>query len=217
MIRKYILAPLIWLIYNLLSFTWKITLVEPPELLTMMRERRPFIMAHWHGDELVLLSQIHKYRIATIASTSKDGEMMNTIIRMKGVKTSRGSSTRGAVSALKGLLKLVKSGRNASFAVDGPKGPLHAVKPGVFELSRLMNAPIFWSGVSADRAWRFEKSWNKTYLPKPFAKVYVQWFGPVSAVTKNDDPRDPLLAERLADALRKAQEAARKEFAAVGG
>jgi lysophospholipid acyltransferase (LPLAT)-like uncharacterized protein len=213
LIRKYILAPIIWLIYNLLAFTWKLTVIEPPELVQMMRDRKSFIMAHWHGDELVLLALIHKYRIATIASTSKDGEMMNTIIRMKGVKTSRGSSTRGAVSALKGLLRLVKSGRNASFAVDGPKGPLHEVKAGVFELSRLMDAPIFWSGVSADRAWKFEKSWNKTYLPKPFAKVRVHWFGPMAAVTKNNDPRDPEIANRLADALRKAQETARKEFA----
>lgn len=213
MLRKYFIPFLVWLIYRLLSLTWKRILIEPELLKSMMKNRQPFILAHWHGDEIVLLDLIGYYRVATITSTSKDGEIMNTLVHLVGGKTSRGSSTRGAVQALKGLIRLVKSGRNASLAVDGPKGPLHVVKPGVFELSRLVNAPIFWSGVSVDKAWRFEKSWNKTYLPKPFAKVFVEWHGPMPAISSQQDPRDPELIQKLTDALHKAQESAAKKIA----
>ncbi len=180
-----------------------------------LSSREPLIFAHWHGDEVALIYMVGRYRIATITSTSKDGEMMNTVIRLLGGVTTRGSSTRGAINALKGLIRLVRDQkRNSSFAVDGPKGPIHEVKPGVFELSRLMNSPIYSVGVSCDRAWVFHKAWNKAYLPKPFARIHMEWIGPLGPVTKDMDPRSEQLAKTLADALRNAQNQAVKKIAA---
>ncbi len=170
-------------------------------------------MAHWHGDELALVQLSPRYRLATITSTSKDGALMNTVLRLLGAKTSRGSSTRGAVQALKGLLRLAKAGRNCSFAVDGPKGPLHKVKPGIFEVSRMLNAEIFVCGVACDRAWHFPKSWNKTYLPKPFARLAVNWVGPFSPVSRDQDPREISLAENLERELHEAKRTALKVIA----
>ena len=212
MLRNWILGPLIWLIYRSLWLTWRVELQEPETLLRCLEGKTPVIFAHWHGDELVLLSLLGHYRIATITSTSKDGELMNLVARMMGAVTSRGSSTRGAVGALKGLIRLAQKGHNVSFAVDGPKGPLHTVKPGVFEFARVMKGPIFVAGVSADRCWRFEKAWNKTYLPKPFAKVLIQWQGPFEDGRSISDPRDPELAQRLGAALHKGKDEARKKM-----
>lgn len=174
-----------------------------------LKNREPLIFAHWHGDEVALIYMVGRYRIATITSTSKDGEMMNTVIRLLGGVTTRGSSTRGAINALKGLIRLVRDQkRNSSFAVDGPKGPIHQVKPGVFELSRLMASPIYCVGVACDRAWVFHKAWNKAYLPKPFARITMQWTGPFGPVTKDMDPRSEELASTLSNALRDAQKLA---------
>ena len=175
-------------------------------------ERSPLILAHWHGDELVLVNLIGKYRIATIASTSKDGEMMNTVIRLFGGVTSRGSSTRGAVTALRGLLSLARKGYNTSFAVDGPKGPIYQIKPGVFEVSRLLSAPIYVAGIKCSRAIKFEKSWNKTYLPKPFAKIQINWEGPWGPASRHTDPRDAKIALELGSLLESAKDKASKAF-----
>lgn len=214
--RKYILGPLVFFIYKILSFTWQLTVVESPEMSKRLKNREPFIVAHWHGDELVLFSQIGYLRIATIASTSKDGEMMNAMIHLIGGTTTRGSSTRGGASALKGLIRLVKSGWNSSFAVDGPRGPIYEVKPGVFELSRLVSAPIFAGGVACENAWRAERSWNKAFLPKPFAKVIISWAElPLPAVDKSQDPRSEALAKALKDALHNERARALKKIAAV--
>lgn len=202
--------------YRTLSWTWRVRLIEPDSLLQDLKDRKPFVLAHWHGDELVLLSIITRYRLATIASTSKDGELMATILKWLGVKLSRGSSTRGGVQALKGLLKLVKDGYNCSFAVDGPKGPIYKVKPGVFELSRTISAPIYAAGVYCDRAIHFPKSWNKTFLPKPFAKVVIIWVGPQPAVSRDVDPRNPDLALELEGLLDHARQQATKFIADNG-
>lgn len=139
--------------------------------------------------------------------------MMSVILHLLGAKTTQGSSTRGGVGGLKGLVRLMRQGHSCSFAVDGPKGPIYKVKPGVFELSRLLDCPIYYSGVSVDRAIKFPKAWNKTYFPKPFAKIVIQWNGPLTPTTKAQDPRDPILADQLETLLHSAKQQALKVIA----
>lgn len=211
-LRKYIFPFIIWTIYKALSFTWRVRKHEPASLQKSLAEKKqPILFAHYHGDEIAMLQLIGPYHIATMSSKSKDGELMNRLIRLMGGTTSRGSSSRGAVEALRGLVKIIKKdGYNACLAVDGPKGPIYRVKPGIFEISRLANAPIYYAGVHCDKAWHFPKAWNKTFLPKPFAIVDIVWIGPFGPYGKNDDPRDPnllALAEaELVSARSKAKE-----------
>lgn len=193
------IAPIIvFLFYRCLLFTWRIRWKESPEMLESFANKKPVVMAMWHGDELALIHCGLRYPLCTLTSTSKDGEIMNRVLNYLKVQTSRGSSTRGAVQALKGVFRIVKStNRGCVFAVDGPKGPYHKIKPGVFELARLLKLPIYVSGVAVDRAWHFPKAWNKTFLPKPFAKVSICWHGPFHLPEPKADPRSPELAAEL--------------------
>lgn len=204
--RAWILAWIVYFLYRVLQFTWKIELIEPDSMKERFRKNEPIIMTHWHGDELVLIQLFSIYKIGTIVSTSKDGEIMNRLVGLFGGATSRGSSTRGGITALKGLIRLVRDGWSCSFAVDGPKGPIYKVKPGVFEVAKLLQIPIYWVGTSCDRAFHFPKSWNKTYLPKPFARIRIEWHGPMDPPEKNQDPRDPKLAEDLEAKLNAAKQ-----------
>lgn len=213
MFRKYILPVIVYVFYRALTATWRVRIIEPDSLKQAVENQSPVVLAHWHGDELALISVVKRYRIATIASQSKDGELMAKVLGWLGAKTSRGSSSRGAVQGLKGLLRLIKDGGNCSFAVDGPKGPIYKVKPGVFEISRMVAGPIYAAGVAVDRAIYFPKSWNKTFLPKPFAKVIIYWDGPISPLAREADPRNPDLALELERLLNQARDQARKFIA----
>lgn len=177
--------------------TWRLECHEPASLKRAKEEGRPLIFAHWHGDELCILPLITPYRIATMTSTSKDGMLIDFAIRRLGGATSRGSSTRGGVGALKGLVRLMGQGYRASMAVDGPKGPLHKVKPGVFELSRLAGASIVPMGAACSNAIIFHKSWNKAKLPKPFSRITVQFGEPWPAFTRDQSAKDIAAAHRL--------------------
>ena len=213
--KQRFLGFLVWIIYRVLSSTWRVTLIEPDSLKQRFHDQNTTIFAHWHGDELVLLQLLGRYRIGTLTSTSQDGEIMNTAAQLAGAKTTRGSSTRGGASGLRALIKLVKSERlNSSFAVDGPKGPIYKVKPGIFEMSRLLKAPIYPGGVACDRAWHFPKSWNKTFLPKPFAQIVIRWDEPLEALGPEDDPKSPKFSERLEKALHHGRDEAQKNLAA---
>ena len=75
------------------------------------------------------------------------------------------------------------------------------MKPGVFEFSRLMDAPIFAVSVGISRPWISRRSWNLTALPKPFSRIHLRVVDCLPPVTREMDPRDPALAKTLADAL----------------
>lgn len=211
-LRGLIVGTIVFIIYRLISWSWKIQIQEPKRLLENIQNKNPYILAHFHGDEAALLFLAKKYGLSTMISTSKDGEMMNVIYKLLGGKTSRGSSTRGGVSALKGLIQLIKNGAGCNIAVDGPKGPIYEIKPGVFELSRLVRAEIFAGGAYCESAWKFPRSWNQAYFPKPFAKVVIVWLGPIGPITKEDDPRSPELAKALQNQLFAARQQASNLF-----
>ncbi len=136
---------------------------------------------------------------------------MDSVLRLMGVQTSRGSSTRGGVSALKGILRIYKNGHNVSIAVDGPKGPYHKPKPGIFEVSKLTGTPIVTAAAACSHAFVFKRSWNKAYLPLPFSRIVLVFAEPLAAVSRTQDPRSAELALSLEQALLAAgQEAKRR-------
>lgn len=194
----FLLPVFIYLFYRLLVATWRIRVDECPNFQRELAERNPVILAHWHGDELALIHLVARYRIATITSTSRDGELMNRVLGWLGAVTARGSSTRGGANAMRGVISHCRrGGHNVSMAVDGPKGPIYKVKPGVFEFSRLMNAPIYSVSVGVSNPWVFRRSWNKAVLPKFFSKVHVSIKPALPVVCRGTDPRCPELAGQL--------------------
>lgn len=206
MFRRHVLPVMVFVFYRLLRMTWRVTFDECPTFRRALDNHDPVVIAHWHGDELGLIHLVRRYRIATITSTSKDGELMNRVLVWLGAATARGSSTRGGANAMRGLISHCrKNGNNVSFAVDGPKGPIHKVKPGVFEFSRLMQAPIFVASIGISRPWVFHRSWNKAVLPKPFSRVHVRIAEGMPVITRDQDPREVALAAMLEKMLHDGQ------------
>ena len=196
------LAPyLIFAFYRLIQLTWKLSIHETPEVKRRREQGNGFISAHWHGDEIGLLPLVRKYHSVCIVSTSRDGEIMNQLVQLFGGQTVRGSSTRGGTGALKGIIALKKKGYRPDIAVDGPKGPVHQVKPGIFQISRLTDLPIIPLSFHASKSYLFKKSWNQTRFPLPFSKITIQWGTPLPALSKEDNPKNPDFQKDLQEKL----------------
>jgi lysophospholipid acyltransferase (LPLAT)-like uncharacterized protein len=125
-----------------------------------------------------------------------------------GAKSARGSSTRGGGGALKSIIELGFQGWNPAIAVDGPKGPRHKVKSGIFEVSRATQSKIFPVAMAMNRAFVFEKAWDKSVFPKPFARVICFWGDGLPAVPKEGDSKNPRLGLELEAALTDAEQRA---------
>jgi lysophospholipid acyltransferase (LPLAT)-like uncharacterized protein len=196
-VREKILGFIAWLGYRLLSITWRVKVEEPESMREALRDRRPFILAHWHGDEFAVLHLVKRYRVATLTSHSRDGRIMGVLLRLMGAKVCAGSSSRGGAGGLKALMRLSRQGFNCSFAVDGPRGPIHKVKPGVLELSRVLGCPTYYPTISCDRAYFLHSAWDQGIVPKPFARLSIRLNGPVPPVGRDQNPRNRELQQQL--------------------
>ena len=139
----------------------------------VVREKGPVIISLWHSD---FLSSLYVYRynrnIAVMASLSKDGDLITKSLDSLGYQTIRGSSSRGGARVLLEALKKIKEGVSVAFTVDGPKGPLHEVKPGIIKLAQKTGVPIVPLSLAYQNAIKLN-NWDGTRIPLPFSKTVV--------------------------------------------
>lgn len=177
-IAPILIAPIYWFYSRL----WRETVVGDAEVIRRFYENRePCVYAHWHGDELVLIGHYSYRKLAVLSSLSKDGTIMARVLTLLGYKVFRGSSSRGGARGLLNLIRAVRDGAQSALAVDGPKGPIYEVKPGIVELAKKTGQVIVPVRASCDRAWFIPRAWNKSYVPKPFAKVRVNYGAAISS------------------------------------
>jgi lysophospholipid acyltransferase (LPLAT)-like uncharacterized protein len=197
--RKYLFPYVIAGFYFLWTRTWRFRVIENPAFSQVRLQGKSIVFAFWHGDEMAVILLGPRYKAAAMTSTSKDGELITGVLRLFGFAVSRGSSTRGGVRALVGLIQLARKGYTATVAVDGPKGPYHKVKPGVIDLAKHVEGAIIPTGVASSRSYVFQKSWNKAHLPLPFSKVVVSFGKPI------ENPSTASVEEALLAEGREAQ------------
>ena len=164
----------------------------------------PILFALWHG-RMFLSIQAHRHEgIVTMASRSKDGEIIARWLERNGYEVVRGSSTRGGSQALREMVRRVRAGKTAALTVDGPTGPARVVQPGIVHLARLTGGWILPITFSSDRP-RFLASWDRYLTPLPFSKnvvVYGEPF-PIGEGT-SDEEAGTRIAAALDDATREA-------------
>ncbi|MCX7718010.1 MAG: lysophospholipid acyltransferase family protein [Candidatus Sumerlaeaceae bacterium] len=188
----HVVVPLVIVVIWLLRLTWRIRLVNADG-----RERKPVLFAIWHGDMLAAAAFFHLHLpgVDVVASRSREGQLIERFVNLYGAGCIRGGSSRGQVEALREIMRSVRAGRAVVVAVDGPRGPLGVAKSGVLLASGRTGVPVVPGAVAADRAWRF-RSWDRTMIPKPFARVEVRYGVPIQ-VSENAS-REEIEAMRLA-------------------
>lgn len=137
------------------------------------------VLAFLHGRQFLLVHGMRGRGMGVMSSLSRDGEIQARTLTGLGFTLVRGSSSSGGARALIAMMRLLEKGHHVSFAVDGPRGPLHEVKPGVVYLAKKAGAPVVPILTSAERAWIFSKAWDLYLLPKPFSRAVVRLGEPI--------------------------------------
>ncbi len=146
---------------------------------------RPVIFVFWHGGLLPLI-HVHRHDgTVVLVSEHRDGEYLARVIQHFGFGTVRGSSTRGGVRGLRGLIRAARAGRNLAITPDGPQGPNRKLKLGALTVARMTGLPLLPVGVGVTSAWR-TRGWDGLLVPKPFSTVRVA-YGLPSFVARNAD------------------------------
>jgi lysophospholipid acyltransferase (LPLAT)-like uncharacterized protein len=164
----------------------------------------PILFALWHG-RMFLSIQAHRHEgIVTMASRSKDGEIIAGWLERNGYSVVRGSSTRGGSEALREMVRRMRDGRGGALTVDGPTGPPRHVQPGIVSLARMTGAWILPITSSSARP-RFLSSWDRYLVPAPFSSNVVLYGEPFPIDAQaSDEGAQARIATALDEATREA-------------
>lgn len=156
------------------------------------REEKLPIYAFWH-DRIVSGTYYFRNRgIIVLSSTSFDSEYTARCIQRFGFGIIKGSSTRGGIQALVGMIRMMKQGFAMAFTLDGPKGPRYEAKSGPVLLAKKTGNPLVPFVIECKRFWTI-KSWDRLQIPKPFTRARLMVGEPVYV---EQDARDDRLEEK---------------------
>lgn len=147
---------------------------------------QPVLGLCWHGHLLVLAYHHRHAGMATLISQSRDGEYIARVTQRWGYTLVRGSSSRGGSSALREMVRLLRSGQSVAVTPDGPRGPRRRVKPGALLAAKLSGVPVLPTAAAATRAW-WLGGWDRFLVPKPLARVRLIYGRPRTIPRDADD------------------------------
>jgi lysophospholipid acyltransferase (LPLAT)-like uncharacterized protein len=129
----------------------------------------PLIYAFWHA-QLALMPWVQLRPPSVVpVSRSRDGEWTARLFERLEADTVRGSTSRGGATALRGLVRAARAGKDLAITPDGPKGPAGRVQPGAVWLARLTGRPLLPVAFAA-RPCLHVGSWDRMIVPLPLSR-----------------------------------------------
>ncbi len=132
----------------------------------------------WHQRMSYNFHLFGPKHLTMIISLSRDGEYAVKTAQLLGFRAVRGSSSRGGIRALKGMIEKINSGASGGVLADGPQGPPRIAKMGAILIARETGVPIIPVTWGADRCWVLN-SWDRYMIPKPFAHISLFYGEPM--------------------------------------
>lgn len=139
---------------------------------------KPWVLAFWHGQQFALHAWPKRRKTAVLVSLSKDGDIQASALERLGLVVERGSSSRGGAMGLKGIVRRMRDGNDAAFAVDGPRGPRGVLRGDGHRVGAILAAQLGRGVVvplasACASSWVLRKTWDQFELPRPFSHVAV--------------------------------------------
>jgi lysophospholipid acyltransferase (LPLAT)-like uncharacterized protein len=168
-------ARLIYTAIRCLALTIRFRVDQDSRFLSELPPEK-IIFAIWHNRLVLSLIIYHRYvtrrdrtrKLASIASASRDGGLVTSIIELFGVAPVRGSSSRRAAPALRELVAWAERGYDLAITPDGPRGPRYTLPEGVIATAQLSGLTIV--PVAYHLNWKIcLKPWDRFQIPLPFA------------------------------------------------
>jgi lysophospholipid acyltransferase (LPLAT)-like uncharacterized protein len=187
--ERFLIRAADWSFYSLISLigrTVKFEIEGWENFEAIEKAGKVPIYAFWHNRIFLGTYFFRQRGIVVMTSQSFDGEYIARFIQRFGYGAARGSSTRGGMTALVEMIRLMREGLPMGFTVDGPKGPKYAAKMGAILLAKKTGNPIMPFSIAAEKFWE-AKSWDKLQIPKPFSPALVTIATPIYVPEKADE------------------------------
>ncbi|HXP96478.1 MAG TPA: lysophospholipid acyltransferase family protein [Telmatospirillum sp.] len=157
-------------------------------------EGRPFILAFWHGRILMMpYCWRRRQPIKMLISQHRDGQIIARTVSHFGIETIVGSSSKGGLAALRGMLQSLKGGTCVGITPDGPRGPRMRASDGIAQVAKLSGQPVIPCSFSTKRR-RILGSWDRFAVALPFSKGIFVWGTPINVPNDANGLREARMA-----------------------
>lgn len=163
---------------NSLCRTLKVSCCNEKVIEQLRGENKRFVLAFWHGSMLMPWYLHRNKKMAALVSMSKDGALLDRILRKWNYSVVRGSSHTGGSIALGIMVDFARNETSVAITPDGPRGPYHKMKPGAVIAAKRAGVPLILMGVGYSSKKEL-RSWDKFEIPTFFSKVNVIYSDPV--------------------------------------
>ncbi len=188
----------LWFLYGyyvLLKKTLRFEIAGIDKLKSEIEAGASPVFCAAHNDLLLCVLSYDGSPATLIASQSKDGEMIASILERRGFSVVRGSSSRGSVQALRELNVSASNGYALGITFDGPRGPPLIPKRGVAQCAWASNGSAFfaYAELLPSKIWGRPlyvrlNSWDRFLLPLPGARFKMHFIKIEVDANKAENP-----------------------------
>ena len=154
------------------------------------KNNKPFILAFWHG-QLMMLSAAWQIKkdLNILASSHSDGRFGALVAKHFNLNNIPAPSKNNNVS-LRPIFNILNQKNYIAITPDGPRGPKEKVSEGIIRIAKFSKVPIIALGFSSSKNFKL-KSWDAFLVSKPFSKCSFVWSEPFKI--PEDLPDDKIL------------------------
>ena len=168
------------------GFTSKIEVLNEEYSNKMWKEKKPFILAFWHG-QLMMIGYVWKSKsiLNMLASSHSDGRFGAYIaghFNLKNISI----EAKNKSPSLRQIFKILKNGDYLGVTPDGPRGPSQKVSEGIIKIAINSQVPILPLGFASNKNFKL-KSWDSFLITYPFSKCKFIWGDPILIPSKTKD------------------------------
>lgn len=187
-----------------LARTWRMTILGTENLEGTVVEHRGHFMSLWHGRILFGLAHHGSQEWYALVSASGDGAILGELLERFGYRLVRGSTGQSGARAVREILRILDSGAVVAITPDGPRGPRHAMNPGLAWLARATGYPVLPVGFACGRALR-SKSWDRFTIPLPWTRVVMAYERPIAVGRDGGEAELAAANEAIRDGMLRAE------------
>ncbi len=145
----------------------------------LREERRPVVIAVWHGRLLLTPWLLRPWDLVPLVSPSRDGELIARIVLGWKYRVIRGSGSHPVAKAWQAMLRELRSGGGVIIVADGPRGPARVLKMGCVRLAQETGAALIPFTIAA-RKKKILRSWDSFMVTRPFGRATAVFGEPLT-------------------------------------
>ena len=169
---------ILYFLVSVLCKTLRVSFTNKDSIDKLELSGKNYVLAFWHGTMLLPWYLNKSKSFAALISKSKDGDLLNKILKRWNYNVIRGSSSVGGDVALGIMVDFAKNNNSIAVTPDGPRGPAFKLKAGAVVTAKKSGLPLILLGIGYKKK-KLLKSWDSFQIPFFFTKANAVFSEPI--------------------------------------